>query len=390
MPRFKTLLCNQHIGVDSIRFTMGKLNILYHKSYHVYNRDNVERVKRDELQAELEAEVKTQSTIAANSEARLTLLRSQKQQIKHESSRSKERRIEKALEDQLKGKKSNLKISNTEEGEEEQEKLKSIQQSSSSSKITDNSSIIDPKNGHINFWFGLENQSTSKVFGRNAGLEKNQAYMNDLKKKDEKWDELITMRLDKPAHELNPWYSQNDLINGEDKKVSHRKAKERAFKDQSFKQQNDPLTLVKKSLYPSSSTKYNNPRKRKERQASRSPSPVAKLSRRDESDGESNYTPALPPSNKPSSSASNQPKSAKIMKVDISAERLKAEALLKRHRKDHSSNISQAATPRSGYSDVYNRDEIEAIKRQSRYRRHPLNHPSSPSSASRRSKRYWV
>jgi hypothetical protein len=130
------------------------------------------------------------------------------------------------LEDQLKGKTTNPKILSTNEGEE-QEAIQSIQQSSSSNKTTDNSSIIDPKNGHINFWSGLENQSTSKVFGKNAGLEKNQAYMDDLKKKDEKWEELITMRLDKPAHELNPWYSQTDLINGEDKKLSDRKVQER-------------------------------------------------------------------------------------------------------------------------------------------------------------------
>ncbi|KAA1085317.1 hypothetical protein PGT21_002920 [Puccinia graminis f. sp. tritici] len=368
---------------------MGKLNILYHKSYHVYNRENVERVKRDELRAELEAEVKTQSTIAANSEARLTLLRNQKQQLQHESSRSKERRIEKALEDQLKGKTTNPKILSTNEGEEE-EGIQSIQQSSSSNKTTDNSSIIDPKNGHINFWSGLENQSTSKVFGKNAGLEKNQAYMNDLKKKDEKWEELITMRLDKPAHELNPWYSQTDLINGEDKKLSDRKVQERVSKDEGFKQQNDPLTFIKKSLYPSSTTQYDK-RKRKERQASRSPSPVAKTSRRDESDEESNYMPALPPShNKASSSATNEPTGPRILKVDISAERSKAQALLKRHRKDNGpGSFSEVGTPRSGYSDVYNRDEIDAIKRQSRHRHQRPHHHHSSSSVSRKPKRYW-
>ncbi|KAH9445066.1 hypothetical protein MJO28_012848 [Puccinia striiformis f. sp. tritici] len=366
---------------------MGKLNILYHKSYHVYNRENVERVKRDELRAELEAEVKTQSTIAANSEARLTLLRNQKQQLKQESSRSKERRIEKALDDQLKGKKSNHKILPKDDDDDQEE---SIQQSTSSNKTTDNSSIIDPKNGHINFWSGLENQSTSKQFGQNAGLEKNEAYMNDIKKKDEKWEDMITMRLDKPAHELNPWYSQNDLINGEDKKLSDRKLKQKASKDEGFKQQNDPLTFIKKSLYPSSSTKYTNPRKRKERQASRSPSPVPKTlhkSRANESEEEEEaYMPALPPSKKPalSTTHSQSTTAPKILKVDISAERLRAEALLKRHRKNNSSSsFSEMGTPnRSGYSDVYNRHEIDVIKNQSRNRHHPY------SSSSRNIKQY--
>ncbi len=30
---------------------MGKLNILHHKSYHPYKRDNIEKVRRDEEEA---------------------------------------------------------------------------------------------------------------------------------------------------------------------------------------------------------------------------------------------------------------------------------------------------------------------------------------------------
>jgi len=33
---------------------MGKLNIAHHKSYHPYRRDNIERVKKDEEEAQLE------------------------------------------------------------------------------------------------------------------------------------------------------------------------------------------------------------------------------------------------------------------------------------------------------------------------------------------------
>jgi hypothetical protein len=32
---------------------MGKLNIAHHKSYHPYRRDNIERVRRDEEEAQL-------------------------------------------------------------------------------------------------------------------------------------------------------------------------------------------------------------------------------------------------------------------------------------------------------------------------------------------------
>lgn len=170
-------------------------------------------MKRDELKAELEAEAKTQSTIAANSEARLTLLRQQKDQAKTESWRHKEKRIERALDDQLKGKKR--------------------QPPSEPDHVpprcsTDNSSIIDPKNGHINFWSSLEHQSSSKQFENSKLLEQNESYVKDQKKAEEKWDAMITMRLDKPAHELKPWYSQSDLKNGEEKKLSSRKLADRS------------------------------------------------------------------------------------------------------------------------------------------------------------------
>lgn len=54
---------------------MGKLNIAHHKSYHPYRRDNIERVRRDEEEAQLQ-EAKEEGRVAlADSEARIDLLR---------------------------------------------------------------------------------------------------------------------------------------------------------------------------------------------------------------------------------------------------------------------------------------------------------------------------
>ncbi|EGG02992.1 uncharacterized protein MELLADRAFT_72677 [Melampsora larici-populina 98AG31] len=326
---------------------MGKLNILYHKSYHVYNRENVERVKRDELKAELEAEAKTQSTIAANSEARLTLLRSQKDQIKSESGRKKERRIEKVLEDQLKGKKPASPPSRDEP----------------SKRSTDNSSIIDPKNGHINFWSSLENQSTSKQFENSKILDQNESHVRDRKKADEKWDAMITMRLDRPAHELKPWYSQSDLTNGEDKKQSERKIKERSSKDKQLKNTHDPLSSVQTYLHQRESGRSGSsilpslPTRRswKKRQASRSPSPPMSLNKRTSDDVESDedcYMPSLPPVSHPESS--NLP-IVQIVRVDSDAERRKAQALIASHRAP-----SEQGTPMA-HADLYNRNEMREI-----------------------------
>eukprot|EP01134_Creolimax_fragrantissima_P003303 CFRG3303T1 len=54
---------------------MGKTNILQHKSWHVYNRDNVEKVRRDEENARLEQEEKDSRIAFAEQEARTEALR---------------------------------------------------------------------------------------------------------------------------------------------------------------------------------------------------------------------------------------------------------------------------------------------------------------------------
>jgi hypothetical protein len=61
---------------------MGKLNLLHHKDWHVYSKDNRERVLKDEKKA-MEDEVATQArAIQADQERRIHQLRKTKQQKK--------------------------------------------------------------------------------------------------------------------------------------------------------------------------------------------------------------------------------------------------------------------------------------------------------------------
>ncbi|CAO3689338.1 unnamed protein product [Rhizopus microsporus] len=51
------------------------MNILHHKSYHVYNKKNIEKVRKDEEAAAAKEKEKQKRIELAESEARLELLR---------------------------------------------------------------------------------------------------------------------------------------------------------------------------------------------------------------------------------------------------------------------------------------------------------------------------
>ncbi|CAH7686298.1 hypothetical protein PPACK8108_LOCUS20929 [Phakopsora pachyrhizi] len=352
---------------------MGKLNILYHKSYHVYNRDNVARVKRDELQAQIEQDQKDQATIAANSEARLNLLRQSKDRSQKQSSAQRQRQLEKSLNDQLSGK-TRLKLSPQDDGEDDYNRncqtASSSSLSQSQSRIS-HTSIFDPNNGHINLWSDLENQTTSKVFtpstsstnrSRSGGLQQNQSYVKDLKAQDQKFEDLITMRLDRPANELKPWYSQPDLISGESKKICQEKSEQLKSKDKNLKEIHDPLTTIKKTLYPNS-IRALRPQKRRERQASRSPSPTEGPKKTIDDDGDDDDEgdmPTLPPSLSIKPRGSDLPRTdpevlPKVLKVDVSVERDRARQLIEMNRRKNDLGSSDDRNGMSvrglGYSD---------------------------------------
>ncbi|CAO0796811.1 unnamed protein product [Mucor circinelloides] len=123
------------------------MNILHHKSWHVYNKDNIERVRKDEAEAEAEAKKKQDRVILAESEARLELLR----------------------------KRANA-------------NLPAIQDKQDANRVE-----------HVNLFQDIEDKHNAN--------SNNPEHEAEQKAKDEKWEKQITMYLDKGT-EKAPWYAK--------------------------------------------------------------------------------------------------------------------------------------------------------------------------------------
>ncbi|KAL1930273.1 hypothetical protein VTP01DRAFT_1427 [Rhizomucor pusillus] len=171
------------------------MNILPHKSWHVYNKKNIEKVKRDEAKAREEEEAKAKRAAQAESEARLNLLR--------ERARS---RLE------LEGASSNLVRSEA------------------------------PK--HVNLFEDIEKNRDTQ----------NEEYIAEKKAKDEKLERQLTMYLDKGVKDQVPWYSKAEYDRfGEGSKGTRFKSKhddkdKHRRKRKAIEYNEDPLHSIRKEL----------------------------------------------------------------------------------------------------------------------------------------------
>lgn len=196
------------------------LHLAHHKSYHPYNKDNIEKVRRDEEAARLEEESKGERSLLAESESRLEALRRQK--AKHVTDNESRLR---AAEKELDGRKGALKDFD----EKQREK---IGLEAGPSRLRANGDTLVDRDGHINFWAGQEGlRKRQRSGGEDASADKrrgNKDYESDKADEKKKWDERTTMYLGKPAKELRPWYQSEDLQSGEEKKKSHEQKLEAA------------------------------------------------------------------------------------------------------------------------------------------------------------------
>ncbi|KAG0213432.1 hypothetical protein BGX28_004488 [Mortierella sp. GBA30] len=153
------------------------MNILQHKSWHVYSQKNRDKVRRDEAKAEEEQRQTQERAIAADREHRLALLRQRAQK-----------------------RQSNIIGDETSDGDQARNSADQGPPSAEDTKALVKLHDSSVKRQHVNFWSELEQQDTKSKQG-------NPEREAEEKLKQEKWDRKIAMHLDAGIKGSKPWYT---------------------------------------------------------------------------------------------------------------------------------------------------------------------------------------
>ncbi|KAF9042330.1 hypothetical protein BJ165DRAFT_264220 [Panaeolus papilionaceus] len=183
---------------------MGKLNIAHHKSYHPYRRDNIERVRRDEEEAQQKEAQEEGRMLLADSEARMDLLRERAGLVEGGPEKKKKKH-------------------------RNDDDMKAIASGSSMTPA-----VLPTTNGHINLFEDLEQLALA-------------AAIKSTKKSGSSETEK-GVPLAPSAKDLNPWYSGK----GKDKQEEDG-FEEKRRRDESRKNVHDPLTSITRQLASRSS-----------------------------------------------------------------------------------------------------------------------------------------
>ncbi|KAG9284088.1 hypothetical protein G9A89_022862 [Geosiphon pyriformis] len=194
------------------------MNILPHKSYHVYNIKNREKVRKDEEKAKLQEEAKSERALTAEREHRLSLLRQRAQQ-RQECPKTSLTGGSPVLSPTL----GFIVTENDKQTLEVRSKM----------------AIEESKSGHINFWAELEENNLKNAVSTNP------EYEAEKKAKEDKWERKITMYLDDVSKDLKPWYG---TLSVDSKKLNEEKEKWIKNKEDKSKLRNDPLTTMSRYL----------------------------------------------------------------------------------------------------------------------------------------------
>jgi hypothetical protein len=177
------------------------LHLLHHKSWHVYNSANVEKVERDKEKARLKEEEEEQRMNQADQERRLQQLRG--------NAYGTEYRPPPAPSDPVERPSNAIPVPKRQ------------------------------KNQHINFF--EDDVPAPKTEG-------NKEREIELAAEKKKWEDLVTSRLVNATKDHKPWYSQIDKVSALEKEKSEVEKELRQKKEIKWKQNADPLKQMERYL----------------------------------------------------------------------------------------------------------------------------------------------
>jgi hypothetical protein len=173
------------------------LHLLHHKSWHVYNKDNVERVRRDKAKAQKKEDEDEMRMNIADQERRLA---------------------------QLRGNVPTEGPAQTHPEETTSERKKDVNRVK-----------------HVNLFEDVEK-------GQRAPVETNPEREIELAKEKKKWEDMVTSRLINATTEHAPWYSQLDKTSGVEREKSDVERELAAQKQSKWKEEADPLKVMNRFL----------------------------------------------------------------------------------------------------------------------------------------------
>ncbi|KAJ8099215.1 hypothetical protein POJ06DRAFT_130982 [Lipomyces tetrasporus] len=217
------------------------IKLLHHKSYHVYNSANIERVKRDEAAARAKEEQEDELLRHRDREQRIEILRRRQrgEAIDNSKENSSEEKRQEATDTD---KAIDRAIAATSAGG--RNRARNIDDELAAARATlklaerrTSSETAFRKGGHINFFEELE-RAESEGTDPNSGRQKKELQPQTLR----------NMRLDKPAEELAPWYATLDMQSTKERVQSEKERERQLQFSTKSKASLDPLTGMQNYL----------------------------------------------------------------------------------------------------------------------------------------------
>jgi len=201
------------------------LHLLHHKSWHVYNKDNVERVQRDKEKARLKEEAEEQRMNEIDQERRLAQLRGNAYGIPVPEETA-------TFTTKAPSKRGSDKRGSEDKGSED-------------GAVGRRAEVESQK--HFNLFEDVEREAKKSGITKKEG-EGNPEREKEVEREKKKWEDLVTSKLINSAKEHNPWYSTRDLRSGAEKQKSEVEKEVREQKEMKMKSEADPLKAMEKFL----------------------------------------------------------------------------------------------------------------------------------------------